>query len=103
MTDLNAALDAMRDDATVWATAADSLEAPRDEVTELPLSGAEMSMWAADLGLDRTYNEARAKVETVLSQAVAGFRELAVGLRAAADTYQREEEANLHSFNRLDR
>jgi hypothetical protein len=93
---LQVALEAMRSDATVWATASDNLDGPRSTISGLVLTGADVSMWAVDLGLDRTYNDARLALEDMLTQATEAFRSLSETLNAAADTYEAEEEANMH-------
>lgn len=96
MTDIDVALQALRSDAQLWSTAASELEAPKGAVGGLALGGAEMSMYAVDLGLDQTYNNARARIIDLLGQGQQNFNNLSQALTAAADTYQREEEANLH-------
>lgn len=96
MTDIDVALQALRSDAELWSTAASSLDEPKAAVGGLALSGAEMSMYAVDLGLDRTYNDARTRMIDMLGQGQENFTNLSQALRAAADTYQREEEANRH-------
>ena len=101
MTDVSVALEAMRSDATVWATAAERLDSPRSAVAGLTLTGADVSMWAVDRGLDRTYEQARAALDDMLSQASRAFHDLSAALRAAADTYEREEEANLHAMKKI--
>ncbi|MEJ2859010.1 MULTISPECIES: type VII secretion target [unclassified Saccharothrix] len=101
MTDLSVALDAMRSDATAWETAADRLDAPSAAIGGLALTGADLSLWAVDRGLDRTYEEARTALDDMLGQAARAFRDLGAALRSAADTYEREEEANLHTLNKI--
>ncbi|WP_309115773.1 type VII secretion target [Saccharothrix sp.] len=101
MTDLSVALEAMRSDANTWATAADRLDAPSAAITGLTLTGADLSRWAVDSGLDRTYEQARTALEDVVAQAGRAFHDLSTTLRAAADTYEREEEANLHALNKI--
>lgn len=101
MTDLNVALDAMRADAAVWETATANIDGPRSAVNGLGLTARDLSMWAVDRGLDRTYEDARTALEDMLSQAMASFRSISESLRAAADTYEREEEANMHAMNKI--
>ncbi|MFI9011838.1 hypothetical protein ACIGNX_31830 [Actinosynnema sp. NPDC053489] len=101
MTDISVALEAMRSDATVWATAADNLDGPRSALGRLALTGADVSMWAVDRGLDRTYNDARDTLEDMLAQATQAFRTLGESLHAAANTYEAEEEANRHAMNSI--
>ncbi|MCC8249685.1 hypothetical protein [Saccharothrix luteola] len=98
---LQVALEAMRSDATVWATASDNLDGPRSTIGGLVLTGADVSLWAVDRGLDRTYNDARLALEDMLTQATQAFRSLSETLNAAANTYEAEEEANLHAMNSI--
>lgn len=76
MTDLSVALEAMRSDANTWATAADRLDAPSAAITGLTLTGADLSRWAVDSGLDRTYEQARTALEDVVAQAGRAFHDL---------------------------
>jgi hypothetical protein len=99
MTDISVALEAMRSDATAWASAADRVDGPRSALGGLALSGAEVSMWAVDRGLDRTYNDAREALEDMLTQAAQAFRSLSESLDSAANTYEAEEEANRHAMD----
>jgi len=101
MSDITTALDAMRDDANLWTTAADNVESPRQAIGGLQLTGADLSMWAVDRNLDKTYENGRAVLEDLLGKAIEAFHGLGDSLRAAAETYQREEEANMHAMNRI--
>lgn len=101
MSDLKVALEAMRADAGLWSSAADAVEGPRSAISGLTLTGHDVSMWAVDRGLDRTYENARAVLEDLLRQATEAFTGLGDSLRAAAGTYEREEDANLHALHRL--
>ncbi|HEX7302726.1 type VII secretion target [Lentzea sp.] len=101
MSDVEVSLEAMRADAALWSAAADAVQGPRRAIGELTVSGAAMSMWAVDHGFDRAYENARTVLEDLLRQATAAFHGLGDGLRAAADTYEREEAANLHEMTRL--
>ncbi|MDQ2588682.1 hypothetical protein [Saccharothrix yanglingensis] len=101
MTDISVALDAMRSDAAAWSAAAERLDGPRSAIGDLALTGADVSMWAVDRGLDRTYDDARATLEDMLAQATRAFRGLSESLHAAANTYEAEEEANRHAMNSI--
>lgn len=101
MSDLKVALEAMRADAGLWSAAADDVQGPRSSIGGLTLTGHDVSMWAVDRGLDRTYENGRVVLEDLLRQAATVFAGLGDSLRAAADTYEREEDANLHDMNRL--
>jgi hypothetical protein len=101
VSDLEVGLEAMRADAGLWSAAADVLQGPRKAIAGLTLTGDDMSMWAVDRGLDRTYENARTVLEDLLRQAMTAFHGLSDGLRAAADTYERQETGNLHEMKRL--
>ncbi|USX48466.1 hypothetical protein [Lentzea sp. HUAS12] len=95
------ALDALQTDAGLWLRAADNVQAPQSAIGGLTLTGHDVSMWAVDRGLDRTYENGRVVLEDMLRQAITAFNGLGDSLLAAADTYAREEAANLHAMNRL--
>lgn len=99
MSDIQTALEAMRSDAKIWDNAGEDLQAPRSAAGRVTITGADVSMWAADRGLHATYESARAKLEDLLRQAADNFHSMADALRDSADTYQREEEANMHKFD----
>jgi hypothetical protein len=101
MSDITVALEAMRADANLWSTAADTVESPQRAIGGLTLTGADFSVWAVDRNLDQTYENGRVVLEALLSKAIEAFHGLGESLRAAADTYQREDEANMHAMNRI--
>lgn len=101
MTDVVVALEAMRADAKLWETASDNLKAPRSAIGGLVVTGDEFSMWAEERGIDRTYEDARTALEDMLGQAMTAFASMGASLRAAADTYEREEDANMHAMNKI--
>jgi len=101
MSDIKVALEAMHSDAKVWAAAADGLDSPAGALGGLGLTGEHLSVFAVDQGLDRTYNDARVALEDMLRQAAESFLDLSVSLSSAADTYQREDEANMHAMNKI--
>ena len=51
MSDIKAALAAMRADAQLWDTAADDMQGPISAVGGVAVTAADVSMWAADRGL----------------------------------------------------
>lgn len=101
MTDVSVALEAMRSDAALWIAAADDLDGPRSAIGGLVLTDTDVSQWAADRGLHRTYNDARLALEDMLAQATRAFRGLGESLHAAANTYESEEEANRLAIDRI--
>ncbi|MGH4013094.1 MAG: hypothetical protein ACRDSL_04025 [Pseudonocardiaceae bacterium] len=98
MSDIEVALAAMRADATLWDIAADEMQGPASAVGGVTVTAADVSMWAADRGLDATYEAARSQVLELLQQGAENFRAIAGTLRASADTYQHEDEAGRHTF-----
>ncbi|MEV0675716.1 hypothetical protein AB0I60_04245 [Actinosynnema sp. NPDC050436] len=101
MTDIAVALEAMRFDARAWESAADRVDGPRAAIDGFALTGADISKWAVDAGLDRTYDDARRTVESLLAQASATFLLISDQLRAAADTYEREDEETMHALDKI--
>jgi hypothetical protein len=99
MSDIDVALSALHSDAKAWHAAGDRLNGPLNAIGALGLTRLDVSMWAADRGLDRTYENARSALSERLMQAAENFHRIGQALSDAADTYQREEEANLHMFN----
>ncbi|WP_424185828.1 hypothetical protein ACOBQX_28790 [Actinokineospora sp. G85] len=98
MTGTDVALDALRKDAAAWDTAGNTASGPAGAVGALGLTGADVSFWAANAGLDRTYDTLRTAVRNQLSQAAANFHTMASTLRDTADTYEREELKTAESF-----
>ena len=101
MTDISVALEAMRSDAALWTAASDDLDGPCSAIGGLVISDTDMSKWASDRGLHRTYNNARLALEDMLAQATQAFRGLGESLHAAANTYESEEEANRLAMDRI--
>ncbi|MBB5152928.1 type VII secretion target [Saccharopolyspora phatthalungensis] len=95
---VDVALEALRSDASVWETAADSLSAPITALGPLKVTGEEVSMWAVDRGLDDAFNDARAALEDMIRQAAEYFREIGADLRSAADQYERDDDQGLHEL-----
>ncbi|AHI00449.1 hypothetical protein GCM10010174_64630 [Kutzneria viridogrisea] len=93
---VSVALDALRSDASTWDAAGDGLDGPTSTLGGLALGPEQVSMWAADAGLDRTYNEAREQLASVIAQAAENFHAVAAALRTAATIYEQEEQQNLH-------
>lgn len=91
-------LEALRADAEVWRGAAGELERRRPHVQGMLVAPAAFSIWGVDAGLDRTYEEVRARMEALLDQGGQTFSALADTLTAAADAYGREDAAGAHRF-----
>ncbi|WP_092974538.1 BAR domain-containing protein [Actinopolyspora lacussalsi] len=88
---INAALDAMRSDAAVWNTAAADIKGPLNSISNLKLTGAEISFFATERGLDATYDSARAALEDMLGKAAEYFQNISDNLESAAQQYERDD------------
>ncbi|GLZ46976.1 hypothetical protein Acsp06_31610 [Actinomycetospora sp. NBRC 106375] len=94
-------LAALRADAEVWRAGIAALEQPRRELALALVEPAAFSMWAVDAGVDRTYEDVRARMGRLIDQGSAAFRAIADALGAAADVYEREDAAGAHGFDAL--
>jgi hypothetical protein len=97
---IGVALDAMRSDASKWQTAAGDLNKPLSTIGSLKLTPADVSMWAADRGLDKTYDEARSALENMIRQAAQYFGKLSTDLQTAASQYERDDQRGMHELQR---
>jgi hypothetical protein len=91
MVDIKSAVDALRSDAGVWDGAAQDVDAPRQAIGSLGLTGHDVSMYGVDKGIDTTYVGAQSALQNMLQQAAENFHELAGSLRHAADMYDQTE------------
>lgn len=60
-------------------------------ISDLDLTGGEMSFFATEKGLDATYNEARSAVEEMIRKAEAYFRKISNNLESAAKQYENDD------------
>ncbi|MBV9846957.1 MAG: hypothetical protein JOZ47_18110 [Kutzneria sp.] len=95
---VSVALEALRSDAGIWDKAADDLHTVTSAISGLTLRPEALSVWAVEQGVDRTYGDARGKLEEILGQAADDFGQIAKALRTAADIYEREDEQNMHKL-----
>ncbi len=94
------ALDALRSDARTWTAAASDLERPRSIASSLQLTERQLTGAAADRGLDRSYDEARAGIENMLRQAAEYFDKIASDLNSAAQQYEDDDQRGMHEIRR---
>lgn len=99
MTDMKVAIDALRDDAKIWATTAEDLAQPTRALAPLELDGSpDVMLYGADIGIHTTYNDARTGIEDLLRKASGYFRELSSTLQRVAAEYERQEAAGVTDF-----
>lgn len=91
MVDIKAAVGALRSDAGIWDGAGQDVEAPKQAIGSLGLTGHDVSMYGVDKGIDTTYTGAQSALENMLGQAAQNFHDLAGALRHAADMYDQTE------------
>lgn len=100
MTDIKVARAALEYDAKVWHMAAEGLADPTRAIGPLELNGSrDVMMYGAEIGIDATYNEARAAIEDLLGKAVGYFRELSGTLLEVAAEYEKQEAAGASEFH----
>lgn len=100
MVDIQTALGALRSDAGIWDNAAQDVDAPRQAIGSLGLTGRDVSLYGMDKGIDKTYASAQSALQNMLRQAAENFRDLAGSLQHAADMYDQTEADHQQRINR---
>ncbi|MQA61227.1 MAG: hypothetical protein GEU86_06965 [Actinophytocola sp.] len=91
------------DDAKLWDQAANDLNDPKHAVGPLTLDGAnDVTGLGQRMGIDATYEQARAKVEQLLGEGQEYLGRLADTLLAVAADYEAREHASESSFKQKD-
>lgn len=92
--DIHVALDALRADAMVWRTAANDVKRAARAAEGQVLPPA--SFTSRGLDLAAAYEALRAELARLTSEAAANFDTVADALDKSADTYEAEEQRNVH-------
>lgn len=93
------ALHALRDDADRWGRSSAALQEASSHVTGAALEAAEFSLLGQDMA--RAYAELRDRITGLLGAAATSHAAIAGALRHSADTYEREERANVHRLRHV--
>jgi hypothetical protein len=102
MVDVRTAVAALRSDAKIWGDAGNDLDAPRQAIGSLGLTGSDVSMYGVDHGIDKTYADAQSALQSMLQQATQNFHALAGALQHAADLYDQTDADNQQRLYRLE-
>lgn len=95
------ALEALRDDATVWSDDAGTLKAAQSTAESLRLPAPPFSFAGGQLAA--AYDALVTRVATLLDQGGTNFTTVAAALRASADAYEADEQAHVHQLQSLGR
>jgi hypothetical protein len=97
------AIGALRADAGVWAAMAAEVSLLAEATAGLVMSETEFSTGADLIGVTDKYNELQQKVTGLLKEGTVVLQGIAVALTAAADVYQREEDAGVVRLNNINK
>lgn len=89
---IKAGLNAMRSDAKLWQTSAESLKQPKETLGSLELTAQETSFFAEQSGLNKDFEELRVAVDNMIGQAMEYFTQISKDLTEAAQQYQDDDD-----------
>ncbi|MGH3698818.1 MAG: hypothetical protein ACRDRU_12120 [Pseudonocardiaceae bacterium] len=95
------ACDAMRLDATKWATASDEMRAAATSAQNLVLGRDQFGYDAEILGLVATYTALQQRVAHLLTGADSEFNKISGALKTSADTYKYEDTKGAHRIGKI--
>lgn len=98
--DLRAALEQFGIDATRWDDGGDTLTAARRSAEALTIASPAFGP-AAWLGLSDAYAQVQQMIVELLGEGATEFSAVGAALITARDTYQREEDANVHMIKKI--
>jgi len=93
---IQAAIQALREDAATWAAGKDKLVDAAAVAARLELSALHFSYIADQLGLAEVYQQLQQRLYTLLNEGAANFLALSTALNDAADGYERDEINAVH-------
>lgn len=88
------ALEALRDDADRWAKGGEDLRAAQAAIRAAAVDSEAFSGLGADMA--RAYAALHARIAGLVTDATTNYDAVAAALRRSADTYEKEERANVH-------
>lgn len=89
---LQASIKAMHDDAGKWRDASSTTSSAASTAQGLTLSKVQLSWLSDDVGLLSSYEEIRAKAESLLREATTTLGDLATTLDQVANAYEQSDE-----------
>jgi len=101
MTDLSVRLNALRSDALEWGRASRALNLASGSADAADLGVGQFGQIAENVGLVSMYQSLQDLITKALAGATTELAKMDAALIAAADTYQREDEEGMHTYNGL--
>lgn len=95
---ISAALDAMRQDATMWRDMAGQMREAAGVADRLDLTKLHFSKLGDMLGMVDLYRDVQDRMVRLMQQGADNFDATAGALTTAADAYDRDEQNNVHRF-----
>jgi hypothetical protein len=95
------ALEALRSDAKQWTGCADDLAAAKSTADNLDLSALHFSYIADKLGVTQIYTDFQNKMVRLIGEGDTTCRSVAGALEKSAQTYEAEETAGVHKYNKV--
>lgn len=99
--EVKVACDALRSDATKWATASDEMMAAASSAHNLVLGRDQFGYAAESRGLVAAYTTLQQRVAHLLTGADGEFDKISGALRASADTYEYEDAQGAHQLGKI--
>jgi len=99
--ELKAALEALRYDADVWDSCADTVGGLQREAESCQLDADDFSLLGSALGVSGEYQALYVKMVGLLAGGGAFMEYVAGSLRQAADTYEEEERRGVHRMKEV--
>jgi uncharacterized protein YukE len=97
--EIHVALEALRDDADHWRTAADALRASAGRARDALVPPATFSF--AGQAAAAAYEALRARTARLLEEGALNFDDIATALRASAAAYEADEKAHRHRIENI--
>jgi hypothetical protein len=98
---VQAATDALRQDAQTWRFGAGELDIAQIAAAEMDFQAFHFSYIGDKVGLTQTYGQLQEKMIRLLQEGAANFRAVADALTLAANAYDREERNAEHRLGRI--
>ena len=95
---LQASIKAMHDDAGKWQDVSKTTNSAAQTAQGLTLSKVQLSWLSDDVGLLSSYEEIRAKAETLLHEATTTLSDLGTTLDQVANAYEQSDEKASNKF-----
>jgi hypothetical protein len=99
--EVKVACDALRSDATRWATASDEMMGAATSAQNLALGRDQFGYAAETRGLVAAYTTLQQRIAHLLTGADTEFDKVGGALKASADTYEYEDAKGAHELGKI--